>query len=101
MTLGCLIHRVSHLPHRLLEIHTHSTNQFISIHLTKPFHGNSPPGHSKPGTLFNHHDRRIGRPGSVSPWSPLRLPPSRYRSCSDYVLVEGAELPGWLNQPFS
>jgi hypothetical protein len=56
MTLGRIIHRIRHLQDRPLEILPHAANQFIPIQFIKPIHGNTPPGHSKPGQLFNHHD---------------------------------------------
>ena len=62
MTIGRIIDRVGHLKHRPLEILTHAPNQFVPIQLRKPIHGNSPPGQSQPGTLFNHPNGKIGRP---------------------------------------
>jgi hypothetical protein len=56
MTIGRIIDRIGHLEDRPLKILPHSPNQFIPIQSIKPIHGNTPPGHSKPGMLFNHHD---------------------------------------------
>jgi hypothetical protein len=56
MTLRRIIDRISNLEDRPLKIFPHSANQLLTIQFIQPIHGNTPPGHSKPGTLFNHHD---------------------------------------------